>query len=79
MQPEFRTSKLCSACHVEMRGAKLRDQGTGRIDENFHVRNCRNRQCARTFWDRDVNAAINIGYLHLYQHVNGQVPQPFQR
>ncbi len=52
---EFRTSKLCCACHREMKGKMLK---TGK--RSYKVRRCENGACHRTFWNRDVNASINI-------------------
>ena len=53
---EFRTSKLCSACHKEMHQHRL----------CFGVKRCINSDCSRGFWNRDVNAAINILNLFLW-------------
>ena len=53
---EFRTSMLCSKCHRVM--LQLR--------KCFGVKRCTNSVCSRGFWNRDVNAAINILNLFLW-------------
>lgn len=53
--PEFRSSKLCSACHHAM----TQFQG------QFRMKRCINSDCIRTVWDRDINASINILNLFL--------------
>ena len=55
MVNEFRTSKLCCGCHTEMHQQK----------NCFRVKRCLNSDCSRGFWNRDVNAAINILNLFL--------------
>ena len=51
---EFRTSLNCSTCHEAM----LKTQ-------KFRVKCCSNNTCTRTYWNREVNAAINILNLFL--------------
>ena len=63
---EFRTSKLCCACHGEMEGKMLK---TGK--QSYKVRRCENSACHRTFWNRDVNASINI-LFKLLRFVQGE-------
>ena len=63
---EFRTSKLCCACHGEMEGKMLK---TGK--RSYKVRRCENSACHRTFWNRDVNASINI-LFKLLRFVQGE-------
>lgn len=53
---EFRTSLLCSKCHKAMH----------QQSECFRVKRCLNSDCSRSFWNRDVNAAINILDLFLW-------------
>ena len=53
---EFRTSKLCCGCHEVMHQQK----------NCFRVKRCLNSDCSRGFWNRDVNAAINILNLFLW-------------
>jgi transposase len=50
---EFRTSMNCSCCHEAMRKTN-----------KFRVKCCETNSCTRTYWNRDINAAINI--LHLF-------------
>ena len=56
MVNEFRTSKLCCGCHEVMHQQK----------NCFRVKRCLNSVCSRGFWNRDVNAAINILNLFLW-------------
>lgn len=53
---EFRTSKLCCCCSLAMKGKLM--EGVKR--RSYGVRHCENSACHRTYWNRDVNAAINI-------------------
>ena len=54
MVDEFRTSKLCAGCHKELGGAEYDGE------RSYGVRRCFNNVCFRTFWDRDINGALNI-------------------
>ncbi len=56
MVNEFRTSKLCCGCHEVMHQQK----------NCFRVKRCINSDCSRGFWNRDVNAAINILNMFLW-------------
>lgn len=51
---EFRTSRLCCCCLRAMEG-KLQNG-----ERSHGVRCCENNTCPRIFWNRDINAAINI-------------------
>jgi hypothetical protein len=51
---EFRTSKLCCSCLKEMMGKLVNG------DRLHQVRHCENSACHRIYWNRDLNAAINI-------------------
>ncbi|KAL3135720.1 hypothetical protein ABBQ38_006188 [Trebouxia sp. C0009 RCD-2024] len=65
---EFRTSRLCCACKTAMDGMPLPVTERGRRElgpESYSVRLCRNTECHRTLWNRDVNAAVNILRLFL--------------
>ena len=66
---EFQTSKKCSCCHAEMSGSK----------STFRIKTCNNKDCIRTHWDRDVNAAINILKNFFYQVVNKRRHFEFDR
>ena len=68
MVDEFRTSKLCCACHEEMRGMPT---AGSRL---YGVRLCSNTACHRTAWHRDVNGALNIQNRFL-ERMRGQ-PRP---
>jgi transposase len=52
---EYKTSKGCSECELEL----LQKRNC------FRVKRCLNSGCSRSFWNRDVNAAINILKLFL--------------
>ena len=65
MQDEFRTSKLCCACHTPLTDIKFpritkEDGGQPFMVKSHSVRRGGNNDCFRMVWDRDVNAAINI-------------------
>ena len=71
---EFRTSKLCCSCLCSMRG-KMMKTGT----RSYKVRHCENSACHRTFWNRDVNASINI-LVKLLRFLDGDAePEEFSR
>ena len=65
---EFRTSKLCSCCEHELTKG-----------DSFRVLRCNNSQCIRTFWNRDINAAINILKLFLHSCSTGTRLPKFSR
>jgi hypothetical protein len=52
---QYRTSKLCSCCHKDMK----------QFQKQFRMKRCINSDCIRRVWDRDVNASINILNLFL--------------
>ena len=66
--PEFRTSKLCSCCEHELTKG-----------DSFRVLRCNNSQCIRTFWNRDINAAINILKIFLHSCSSGTRLPKFSR
>lgn len=73
---EFRSSKLCSCCHEELQEA---DVAEGRSSKSWKVRVCFNRLCHRTYWQRDLNAAINLAQFFFW-HLNGvEFPVAFRR
>ncbi|KAL3143517.1 hypothetical protein ABBQ38_002321 [Trebouxia sp. C0009 RCD-2024] len=78
---EFRTSKLCCACHHAMAGMPLpsieRCRNDG--DYSYSVRLCSNRGCERMMWNRDVNAAINMLKLFLAWTSGADKPSAFAR
>lgn len=76
---EFRTSKLCSSCRQPLDLAAYPHQDeNGRFDmkETRNVLHCATSDCNATFWDRDVNAAINM--LRLLQNEVAGHPRPPQ-
>jgi hypothetical protein len=77
-QDEYRTSKLSCCCHTEMGSHK--DPQTGK--SSWKLRICKNNECHRRVWDRNVSAAINILYLFL-EFARGEPgdlpPKPFRR
>jgi hypothetical protein len=66
---EFQTSKKCSCCHSNMSG----------LESTFRIKTCDNKDCIRTYWDRDVNAAINILINFFYQVVHKKRHPDFVR
>jgi hypothetical protein len=66
---EFRTTKTCSCCHHIM--PDIRNQ--------FRIKTCNNKDCIRTHWHRDVNAAINILTCFLYECLHQERHPSFQR
>jgi transposase len=71
---EFRTSKLCCACHGKMNGKMMK---TGK--RSYKVRHCENSACHRTFWNRDVNASINILFRFMREVRGEEEPAAFRR
>ena len=41
------------------------------LHKRWKVRRCMNNECERVFWQRDVNAAINLAKFFLWE-VNGE-------
>jgi hypothetical protein len=96
---EFRTSKLCSRCHLplsteappgfwseERRGRKgcgRRNATTGSTEDtsdlDWGLRRCDNSECDSLWWNRDVNAARNIGLLFFGKQLDLEVPAGFRR
>ena len=68
---EFRTSKLCCCCGQPMRGKVMRNN-----KRSYKVRHCESSACHRTYWNRDVNASINI-LFKLLRFVDG-VDEPLE-
>jgi len=66
---EFRTSKKCSSCHTVMSD----------LESTFRIKTCDNKDCIRTFWDRDVNASINILKNFFYQIVHKKRHRDFNK
>lgn len=54
---EFRTSKLCSCCHQELKKQR----------KCFTVLRCANSDCIQRMWNHDINAFINI--LNLFREL----------
>jgi hypothetical protein len=76
---EFRTSKLCCCCLESMEGKTVYCQKEQKTKRLYGVRRCENSACHRTFWDRDVNGAINILMKGLRLLREEEDPQPFSR
>ena len=80
---EFRTSKLCCSCLLEMDGKWVEERIVkGKIvkaHKLLDVRHCQTSACHRTFWHRDVNAAINILMKCLRLIWGVEEPQEFRR
>ena len=71
---EFRTSRQCSNCGHELKCCK--ENGT-RLD--WGLRRCNNNECQSTWWNRDFNAARNIGWMFLLRQHRLRLPLPFRR
>lgn len=62
---EYLTTQTCSGCESELAPTR-------------HTRTLQCRHICRIQWNRDINAAINIRYVHAYRNDNnGERPQPF--
>ena len=73
---EFRSSKLCSSCHEQLDEVVVAE---GRSKKSWKVRVCSDRLCHRTYFQRDLNAAINICHFFIWI-LNGEgFPTAFQR
>ena len=71
---EYNTSKCCSCCFSDMPNRKGKNQ--------WRIKRCGAVDCKRKRWNRDVNAAINMFNLLLWQVAHGSYegrPTPFQR
>lgn len=55
---EFQTTKKCSCCHASMSDLK----------KGSRIKLCANKDCIRSHWDRDINAAINI-LINFFYHI----------
>jgi hypothetical protein len=66
---EWGTTKECSCCHSDM----------SNLESTFRIKTCDNKDCIRTFWDRDINAAINILVNFFYQVVHKKRHPDFVR
>jgi hypothetical protein len=55
---ESQTTKKCSCCHASM--SDLR--------KGSRIKLCSNKDCIRSHWDRDINAAINI-LINFFHHI----------
>ena len=68
------TSKLCSSCHRELE-PMIDEEGRA-----IHaVRRCQCSECLRMFWNRDVNACLNIMFVYMHELHNGSRPEVFTR
>jgi hypothetical protein len=63
---EFRSSQYCCACQT-----KLEPPPRVGLHKRWKVRRCMNNECERAFWQRDVNAAINLAKFFLWE-VHGE-------
>ena len=73
---EFRSSKLCSSCHEQLKEAVVAE---GRSKKSWKVRVCSNRLCHRTYFQRDLNAAINICQFFIWILNGVEFSTAFQR
>ena len=69
------SSQLCSECHQKVEPMYGESGG-----EAIHsVRRCVTANCQRTLWNRDINAALNILHIFLYEAFYGERPEVFSR
>ena len=73
---EFRSSKLCCCCHQELGKVVVAE---GRSTTSWKVRVCLNRLCHRTYFQRDLNAAINLCKFFFWKLLNIEFPPEFRR
>jgi hypothetical protein len=95
---EFKTSKLCSTCRLELSPVSYfvdpnldkRRKRAGRVIPRVHsderklvechaVRRCGHEKCKAVYWNRDVNAAINIVNLLRREITHGERIPEFAR
>ncbi|RLN92506.1 hypothetical protein BBJ28_00023096 [Nothophytophthora sp. Chile5] len=92
---EFRTSKLCSQCHqtlssVDTRLPKrkkrkgvvlVRNRAEVEFEQKkcYAVLRCDQKECEARYWDRDVNAAINMLELLKSEVLGLGRMEPFRR
>ena len=69
------SSQLCSECYQKLEPMYGESGG-----EAIHsVRRCVTANCPRTLWNRDINAALNILHIFLYEASYGERPKVFSR
>ena len=78
---EYNSSQLCSSC-----GSKLTDTPLPRHARAFTkpklswgLRRCENNECESLYWNRDVNAARNIGWRFLCEQKGLEIPKGLKR
>jgi len=67
---EYNTSRLCSKCHQELTYTNMKTKSK---KQNVRVQYC--RRCNQ-YWNRDVNAALNMRALYVYQRDNDGAQMP---
>lgn len=79
---EHNTTKLCCRCHSPTTEVKeyTRKRRDGTDVPKRGIRRCNSVQCGGLFWNRDLNAAINIrhNFIHAIMN-NGQWHEKFKR
>jgi hypothetical protein len=83
MVEEYNTTKLCSRCHGEtvpdpvLKREVICKDGSKRKDSVRGIRRCYSAKCGGRYWNRDLNAAINIASNLRYaiQHQGQRHPQ----
>jgi len=73
---EYKSSKLCCCCHEELTGAVVAE---GRSSKSWKIRICFNRECHRVYFQRDLNACINICKFFFWRLHGVDFPDEFRR
>jgi transposase len=78
---EFRTSKLCSRCHKELCHSRVKnDDKNEKVCRCLVCKECESSESKGTvFWNRDLNAALNIRNLAIEWLATKTHPPEFLR
>ena len=74
---EYRSSQRCCCCHAQLEEPLVCEGSTS--TKSWKRRVCVNASCNRLFWQRDVNACINLAQFFLWKLHGQEFPACFNR